>query len=78
MGNLHGLKTVIIQSQYCVWLSLEIKDEDKAKWSATRSGYYSCAATSNELGAEADKVEWWRMLLFKFAIPCLPLQVGWK
>ena len=48
-GNLHG--------QCCVWLRLEIKDEDKARWSATRSGCYSCAATGNELRVEADEVD---------------------
>ena len=58
--------------------SLEIKDEDKARWSATRSGFYPSAATGNELRAKEDEVEWWRMLWFSLAIPWLPLQVGWE
>ncbi|KAK7854821.1 disease resistance protein rpp8 [Quercus suber] len=55
--------------------SLEIKDEDKARWSATRSGCYPSAATGNELRAQEDEVEWWRMLWFSLAIPWLPLQL---
>ena len=42
---------------------VELKDEDKARWSATRSSFYSCAAICNEHKAKADVVEWWRLVV---------------
>ena len=50
---------------------VELKDENKARWSATRSGFCSCAAICNEHKAKADVVEWW----FNIAIPWFPLLV---
>ena len=41
---------------------VELKDENKARWSATRSSFYSCAAC-NEHKAKADVVEWWRLVV---------------
>ena len=42
---------------------VELKDENKARWFAARSGFCSCAAIYNEHKAKADVVEWWRLVV---------------
>ncbi len=52
---------VTIQSQLGL---VELKDEDTVKYSATKSGSFSCAATYDEIRAKADEVDWWKVLCF--------------
>ena len=42
---------------------VELKDENKARWFAARSGFCSCAAIYNEHKAKADVVECWRLVV---------------
>ena len=44
-------------------------EEDKAIWTATKLGCYSCAATCEDLRTQADTVQWWKLLWFQFTIP---------
>ena len=42
---------------------VELKDENKARCFANRSGFCSCAAICNEHKAKVDVVEWWRLVV---------------
>ena len=45
----------------CQLFLVELKDEDKALWQATKSGKFSCAATYAEIRYKSNEVEWWKL-----------------
>lgn len=55
---------------------MEIKEEDKALWLATKSESYSYAATYEEVREKAEEVAWWKVLWFQHTIP-KHLFIGW-
>ncbi|XP_075641997.1 uncharacterized protein LOC142613508 [Castanea sativa] len=52
----------------CQLFLIELKDEDKALWQATKSGKFSCAATYTEIRDKSSEVEWWKLLWFHLTI----------
>jgi hypothetical protein len=64
---------VSIQSKLCL---ITLGEEDRAVWSASSSGKFSCAATWNELRSKGNEVSWWKLLWFSLNIPCHSF-IGW-
>ena len=60
----------------CQLFLVELKDEDKALWQATKSGKFSCAATYAEIIDKSSEVEWWKLVWFHLIIP-KHLFIGW-
>uniref|UniRef100_A0A2N9IBN2 Reverse transcriptase domain-containing protein n=1 Tax=Fagus sylvatica TaxID=28930 RepID=A0A2N9IBN2_FAGSY len=64
---------VSIQSKLCL---ITLGEEDRAVWSASSSGKFSCAATWNELRSKGNEVSWWKLLWFSLSIPRHSF-IGW-
>ena len=47
---------------------VELKDEDKALWQATKFGKFSCAVRYAEIRDKSSEVEWWKLLWFHLTI----------
>ena len=48
---------------------VELKNEDKTIWQATKSGKFSCAVIYVEIRDKSSEVEWWKLLWFHLTIP---------
>lgn len=62
-----------IHSQLC---SLELKDEDKAKWLASASGKFSCAVAFEEIRDKSQVVKQWNLVWLNLSIPKHAF-IGW-
>ena len=45
----------------CQLFLVELKDEDKALWQATKSRKFSCTATYAKIRYKSSEVEWWKL-----------------
>ena len=56
--------------------SINLREEDKALWSASSFGRFSCAATGNKLRTKGNEVNWWNLIWFSLNIPRHSF-IGW-
>uniref|UniRef100_A0A2N9JAL9 Reverse transcriptase domain-containing protein n=1 Tax=Fagus sylvatica TaxID=28930 RepID=A0A2N9JAL9_FAGSY len=56
--------------------SINLREEDKALWSVSSSGRFSCAATWNELRTKGNEVNWWNFIWYSLNIPRHSF-IGW-
>ena len=56
--------------------SINLREEDKALWSVSSSGRFSCAATWNELRTKGNEVNWWNLIWYSLNIPRHSF-IGW-
>jgi hypothetical protein len=55
---------------------IQIMDYDRAIWSISASGNFSCAATWEHFRTKGEEVNWWKLIWFKEAIPKHSF-IGW-
>lgn len=56
---------------------VELKDEDRVIWSASKSGKFTHAASWEELRTKKDEVMWWRLIWFELTL-LKRAPGGWK
>ena len=64
---------VSIQSKFGI---IDLRVEDKAVWTASNSGKFSCDTTWSELRVKGSEVNWWKILWFSHNIPRHSF-IGW-
>jgi hypothetical protein len=64
---------VSIQSKFGI---IDLRVEDRAVWTASNSGKFSCATTWSELRVKGSEVNWWKILWFPHNIPQHSF-IGW-